>query len=295
MAAPPSHDPRITPARPDLAAAYLADTVAAARYAEGEAFHINASAAALRQEPRTDAPLLSELLHGENVTVYEIRGDWAWGQAARDGYVGYLRRDALAPGARDPSHMVTTLFAQVYSAPDLKAPARLTVPLAGLLVVARTEEEEPFAPLAAGGGWVSRRQIAALSAPVRDPVAVAELFLGAPYLWGGRTALGLDCSALVQLALALAGIALPRDSDLQRAACQEELATPVARSEARRGDIAFFPGHVGLMCDGTRLLHANATHMAVSTDPLDEVVARLAREHDPAFLGLYRPRVRILA
>ncbi|RMD89595.1 MAG: peptidase P60 [Alphaproteobacteria bacterium] len=289
------YDPRVTPARPDLAAAYLADTVAAARYADGEAFHVNASAAALRQAPRTDAPLLSELLHGETVTIYETRGDWAWGQAARDGYVGYLRRDALAPGARNPTHVVTTLFAQIYAAPDLKAPVRLTVPLAGLLVVARTEEEEPFAPLAAEGGWVSRRQIAALSTPARDPVAVAELFLGAPYLWGGRTALGLDCSALVQLALTLAGIALPRDSDLQLAACREDLATPVARTEARRGDLAFFPGHVGIMCDATRLVHANATHMAVSIDPLSEVVARLGRDHDPSLLGLYRPRARILA
>ncbi len=290
-----AYDPRLTPARPDLAAAYLADTIAAERYAEGEAFRVIGSAAALRRAAHSDAPLLSELLFGEGFTVYEARGEWAWGQSVRDGYVGYVRRDALAPGAGTPTHQVTTLFAQVYTAPDIKSPVRLTVPLAAPITVRDQDPSTRLARLEDGEGWISVAQIASLGAPVRDPVAIAERFLGAPYLWGGRTALGLDCSALVQLSMALAGIALPRDSDLQLAAVRNGLADLLDRTQARRGDLAFFPGHVGLMRDETCLIHANATRMAVSIDPLEEVVAWVARDHDPAFLGLYRLRADLKA
>ena len=289
------YDPRLTPARPDLAAAYLADTIAAERYAEGEAHRVTGSAAALRRDPRPDAPLLSELIFGEGFMVYEARGEWAWGQSHRDGYVGYVRRDALVPGEMAASHQVTTLFAQIYTAPDLKSPVRLSVPLAALIATGEHDPDTGFARLQGGEGWISTRQIAPLDAPARDPVAVAEQFLGAPYLWGGRTALGLDCSALVQVSLALSGIALPRDSDLQLAAMRDGLGEMVDRAQARRGDLAFFPGHVGIMRDETRLLHANATHMAVSVDPLAEVIARVARDHDPAFLGIYRLRAGLLA
>ena len=295
MTSPAICDPRLTPARPDLAAAYLADTIAAERYAEGEAYRIIGSAAALRRDPRTDAPLSSELIFGEGFTVYEARGEWAWGQSVRDGYVGYVRRDALAPGALAGTHQVTTLFAQIYAAPDIKSAVRLTVPLAALVATGETDPGARFARLEGGEGWISITQIAPLDAPVRDPAAIAERFLGAPYLWGGRTALGLDCSALVQLSMALAGIALPRDSDLQLAAVRDGLAETVDRTQARRGDLAFFPGHVGIMCDAARLVHANATRMAVTIDPLDEVVSWVARDHDPAFLGLYRLKAGLLA
>lgn len=269
--------------RADLAAAYLKGTVEAARFVEGTPRRIVAAAAPLRREPRADCPLDTELLRGETVMLYEARDDgWAWVQNGTDGYVGWLALDALgdpsdAANEDAPSHKVAALRSFRYPGPDLRFPAldclsmEARVRVTGEAVTRGTA----YALLSDGSAMVASHLVP-LDHAAADWVAVAEGFLGTPYLWGGRTSVGLDCSALVQLALAAGGIAAPRDSDMQEA----ELGTPLDISDGlpplARGDLVFWKGHVGIMRDAESLLHANGHTMSVAIEPLVRAVERIA-------------------
>jgi cell wall-associated NlpC family hydrolase len=266
---PMKPDRRLTPARPDLAARHLAGTVEAERFADATRCRVTAGTAPMRAEPDPLTPFDTELLHGEEIAVYEIAGPWAWGQSALDGYVGYVPAPSVASTeAPAPTHRVATLWANVYARPALKSPPFAALPFAARVAVA--EQREGFARIAPAS-WVSLGQLAPLAEPVADWVATARRFVGTPYLWGGRSPAGLDCSALVQLARQSAGHACPRDSDMQAA-----LGRALGPGEALgRGDLVFWRGHVGIMLDGQRMLHANGHHMATVIEPLDEAVARI--------------------
>ncbi len=267
-------DPRVMPARPDLAAEHLRGKVQAPRYVAGEEREIVAAVAPLRREPSNDAPLETEALHGERAVVYEMGADWAWVQLATDGYVGYLPAQVLAPPGPPPTHRVAALRTFVFPRASIKVPPRDALPFGARLAVDRINGE--FAVLSAGG-FVPARHVVPAGTHETDPVAVAERFLGTPYLWGGKTSLGIDCSGLVQVALAACGIPCPRDSDMQEAA----LGKDVALAQARRGDLVFWTGHVGMVRDASTLLHANAFHMAVVVEPLTDAVARIAAAGQP--------------
>jgi cell wall-associated NlpC family hydrolase len=262
-------DPRRTPARPDLAAAHLKGVVEAAVYAEPTRFVVTLPVAPLTRRPEAQAPLESQLLYGEAFTAYEHDGEWAWGQAEADGYVGYLPRAALAPAGGAPTHRVAALFTHVYPAPSLKARPLGWLTYGAHVTVAAIEAG--FAALD-GGGHIPVRHLVPRAHRAPDWVAEAERFIGVPYLWGGRAPTGLDCSGLVQLALAAAGRPCPRDSDMQAAELGQTLAP---RASLDRGDLVFFKGHVGIMLDGARMLHANAHHMAVAVEPLECARARI--------------------
>jgi cell wall-associated NlpC family hydrolase len=266
-------DPRLTPARPDLAAAHLEGKVTASRFSVGEMREMVEPQAPVRRAPRPDAPLDTEALKGERVTVYETEEGWAWGQLAADGYVGYLPANALAPIGLAATHKVTALRTLVFPGLDIKQPPLEALPLGARIAVARTEG--PFAVTAAGG-YLPSRHLSALDVHERDFVAVAERFLGTPYLWGGKTSLGLDCSGLVQVALTACGIACPRDSDMQEKALGRPFACNAELSDLRRGDLIFWKGHVAVLRDQTTLIHANAFHMAVAVEPVREAIARIA-------------------
>lgn len=285
---PAIDDARIVPARPDLAAAHLRGSIEAPRYAEGRDHAVQSGSTALRGEPDCSSPQLTELMYGEILTVYEDRGGWLWGQSALDGYVGYAERAAFRPARAVASHMVRALFAHLYLEPKAKSITTALLPMTARLALGSDSDCGRYAQLTGGNDWIFKSHVRSLAAPERDPTAVAERFFGAPYLWGGKTAGGIDCSGLIQISLAACGLAIPRDSDQQLAACKAGLAREVARKNARRGDIAFFPGHVGIMVDIDTLLHANATHMAVTVDPLQTVIERIAREQARPFSGLFR-------
>lgn len=263
-------DPRLHPFRPDLAAVALKDRVRAPRYVEGRERQVSAPAAPLRRTPECAARLETEALYGELVTVYEERDGWAWGQLARDGYVGYLPAETLSGEIRDRTHRVAALRTHVFPEPAVKAPPlRLLSLNAGLAVRAA---QGHFLELV-GGGYVAAAHAAPLGEHAPDFVAVAERFLGTPYLWGGRTSLGLDCSALIQLSMEAAGLPAPRDSDMLQAALGEALDTGDLAA-LRRGDLVFWREHLGVMLDGARLLHANAHHMETVIEPLGDAIAR---------------------
>jgi cell wall-associated NlpC family hydrolase len=264
-----SFDPRTTPARADLAAAHLKGKVDAPRFTEGEPRVVIDTSAPLRRAPRHDAPLDTEALYGERVTIYDIDGEgWAWGQIESDGYVGYLPANALVhPGAK-PTYVVRAPRTFLFAEPDIKTPPVMPLSFGSLIGVRKSEKEFSFT----GRGAIFSKHLAPISERELDIVATAQKFLGTPYLWGGKTSLGLDCSALVQLSLAAAGMKCPRDSDMQERA----LGDPVSLEKLQRGDLVFWKGHVAIACDPETLIHANAFHMAVAIEPLAAAIERIA-------------------
>jgi len=268
-------DARITPARPDLAAAFLKGKVSAQRFAGGSVMQVTCGVVDLRAAPSYDAGLHTQLLFGEHFTVYEDKGGWVWGQAALDGYVGYARSEHFG-GPGTATHQVISLSTPLLNAPDVKKGAPDMLPMNAKLAIA--ESGERFVRLA-DGGYAFAGHLAPLGHHAADWVSVAEQFVGIPYVWGGKTSTGIDCSGLVQTALQAGGIRSPRDTDMMEA----QLGASVSLdAELQRGDLIFWKGHVGLMLDGTRIIHANGYFMQVSIEPLALVRERtLAKEGVP--------------
>jgi cell wall-associated NlpC family hydrolase len=262
-------DPRITPARPDLAAAHLRDKVEAEHFVEGTEQEVIVGLAPVRKEPSHEAPLVTEALAGERVTIYQTDEEgWTWGQLATDGYVGWLPAAALLAPGPAPTHKVAALRTLVFPGPSIKLPPVDALPLGARIAVAR--EQESFA-VTSSGGFVPMRHLAPVANVEPDFVAVAERFVGVPYLWGGKSSLGLDCSGLVQIALTACGIKCPRDSDMQESA----LGKPASLAGLQSGDLIFWKGHVAIARGRNSMIHANAFHMAVTIESVAEGLARI--------------------
>ena len=276
-------DPRLTPARPDLADIRLRGRVEAQRFVEGRAARIVVPSAPLRRRPDPEAGLETEAVMGDAVTVYDIRDGFAFAQIARDGYVGYLPEAALGPADSAPTHRIAVLRSFIYPAPDLKRPHIAHLSL-GAAFAAEAREGEYWR--LGSGRYVFADHAVPLGRTEPDAVAVAERLLGTPYLWGGRTSLGLDCSGLVQLSLESAGLPCPRDADQQEGALGTAL--PPGLEGLRRGDLVFWKGHVGMMLDADRLIHANGHHMTVAVEPLTIAVARIAEKSFGAVTSIRR-------
>lgn len=277
-------DPRMNAFRPDLADAGLRGKVDADRFAEGTKYRVVAAAAPLKRVPRPDAPLDSEVLRGEVFSIFDETAEgWSWGQLETDSYVGYVPTEALGSPAPEPTHRVATLRTFIYPGPDLKLPALGALSIECRVTLAGETETRGtlYRHLVGGEGAVIAAHVRPLDAPREgDFVAVAERFVETPYLWGGRTSLGLDCSALVQLSLMACGHAAPRDTDLQ----EKMLGAPVERGiagELTRGDLVFWQGHVGILIDRQHMVHASGHHMTVVIEPLADAVERIARKHGP--------------
>lgn len=266
-------DPRLTPARPDIAAKYLQGKVEAARFVEGETREVRDATAPLRRDPSPDAALDTEVLKGEHVVVYETNDEgWCWGQLKKDGYVGWLPANALAVPGKPATHKVSALRTLVFPGPDIKLTPVESLPLGASLAIIR--EQSPFA--VSPSGFVPATHLLPIAKAEHDFVAVAERFLNAPYLWGGKTNDGIDCSGLVQIALHACNIHCPRDSDMQQQALGEALDPKAALSNLRRGDLMFWKGHVAIARDAETLIHANAFHMAVAIEPAEAALRRIA-------------------
>jgi hypothetical protein len=262
-------DSRRTPAKPDLAAAYLKGEIEAERYVEATRMVVSVPYAPMTAQPNGDARLTNQLLYGEPFAAYEMVGGWAWGQAERDGYVGYVPGACLLPAGPAPTHRIAQPMTLVYATPAVKI--RPVGWLSYGALVGVEEIENGFSALSTGG-FVPVPHLVPHDTFAVDWAAEAERMQDAPYLWGGRTPTGLDCSALVQLALQAAGRECPRDSDMQEAELGHTL-EPGTTPE--RGDLMFWKGHVGIMLDPARMLHANGHHVAVGVEKLETAVARI--------------------
>jgi cell wall-associated NlpC family hydrolase len=223
----------------------------------------------LRREPAHEAALDTQALFGERVTVYETSDEgWARGQLETDGYVGYLSANALAPAGNAPTHRVTAPRTFGFPGANIKLPPMIALPMGAMLEIVR--QDERFA-IDAFGSHFPLAHLAPIAKKQPDFVSVAETLLGAPYLWGGKSSLGIDCSGLVQIALQAAGIASPRDSKVQETALGT--ATPLAG--LRRGDLIFWKGHVAIARDNETIIHANAHHMMVAIEKAADAIARI--------------------
>jgi cell wall-associated NlpC family hydrolase len=269
----PAFDPRVTPWRAEVAAKHLQGTVKAVRFVEGRVMEVLAAQAPIRREPRPDAPLDTEALKGERVTIYDANAEgWAWGQLSSDGYVGWLPSAALGPPGPPPTHKVTALRSFVFAGPSIKTPPLEALPFGATLNVIRIEDRMA---ITSSGGRVPAAHLVPIAENEPDFVAVAERFVGVPYLWGGKTMLGIDCSGLLQIALPACGVSCPRDSDMQEQTFGRALDRGAGALNLQRGTLLFWRGHVAIARDRDTLLHANAFHMAVVIEPAGEAIARI--------------------
>src|SRR6202163_1137361 len=265
-------DPRLTPARPDLAAKYLEGKVEAKLFVEGEEFEISDAIAPLRCAPSPDAELATQALKGERAMIYDRNGEgFAWGQLNSDGYVGWLPDRALTKPGAAPTHKVTGLRTFAFPGPSIKLPPVETLVMGTTITV--TREVGAFA-VTREGWYLPRQHVGSIDHNASDFVAVADRFVGTPYLWGGKSSLGIDCSGLVQISLNAAGTGCPRDSDMQ----QDGLGRRLDQTEAKklkRGDLIFWKGHVAIVREADSIVHANAHHMTTVIEGTREAIARI--------------------
>jgi hypothetical protein len=262
-----SFDPRVTPLRDGIAARALEGVLAAEVYLDPKPLRCMVPAAGLRRAPDAASEQMDQLLFGEVFDVIEEEGGFLWGQARRDGYVGFVEAAALAPADLVPTHRVSAIRSYAFAGPSIKTRAWGPFSMNALVTV---EAVEGRLARVAGAGWIAVEHLTPIGVFARDPAAVAEAYLGAPNLWGGRESLGLDCSGLVQQALLACGRACPRDTDMQQG-----LGRAISRGEFGRNDLVFWKGHVAIGLDPERILHANAHHMAVAIESLEGAIERI--------------------
>lgn len=224
----------------------------------------------LREIPdaqRRKGKLESQLLYGEVFIAEDVHDGWVRGICAHDRYPGYIEQRFLTEDVTQPTHIITAARSHVYAEPTMKSPLVSNIGIGSRVCI--TEQGEKYVHVD-GMGWISKRHLMPLSETRIDHAATAMALLETPYYWGGRSGFGIDCSGLVQIALALAGITAPRDTEHQ----ETSIGTAIDHRDLVRGDIVFFPNHVGIMVDDAHIIHANAFHMKTIIEPLRTVEDR---------------------
>jgi cell wall-associated NlpC family hydrolase len=271
-----ARDPRIHAYRPDLADERLRGEVEAARFVSGRAARVAVPVADIRKAPRSDGGLNTQALYGDNVRVFDVSDGWAWIQADGDGYVGYVADRVLVAPDRRPTHVVTVPRTFLYPGPDLKLPRKGELSMGSRVAVAGAAETRGTRyALLASGEAVVEEHLAPIGWRAEDYVAVAEILIHTPYLWGGASAFGIDCSGLVQLSMRMAGNDVLRDSDMQAETIGSAVEPGDGLSGLRRGDLVFWKGHVAVMTGPDTMIHASGHTMTVAQEPLRQAIDRI--------------------
>mgnify|MGYP003382479970 CR=1 FL=1 len=271
-----AHNPRLHAFRPDLADIRLKGEVSAERFVSGSAAQIAVPVSDMKRLPAHDAGLDTQLLLGDAVQVYDRANGWAWVQAERDGYVGYVSESDLTGPVKPATHVVIEPRSFVYPGPDLRFPVVETVSMgSGVRATGEAETRGTRYLLLDHGAAMIANHLAPVVEHASDYVAVAERPVNTPYLWGGNTGFGIDCSGLVQLALRMSGVNVLRDSDMQEATIGAPLDPGLNHQNVQRGDLVFWKGHVAIMTDAEMMIHANGHTMLVSRERLDDAVKRI--------------------
>ncbi|MBZ9678025.1 NlpC/P60 family protein [Mesorhizobium sp. ES1-1] len=271
-----ARDARLHAFRSDLADVRLKGEIIADRFVSGRPARIGASVADMRKAPRPDAGVNTQLLFGDDVLVFEVAEGWAWVQAERDGYVGYVADTALGGRDHEPTHIVSVPRTFLYPGPDLRFPIGGQLSMGSTVTVVDSAETRGthYAILQSGEAVIAGHLRPLADLP-DDYVSMAEMFIGTPYLWGGVSGFGIDCSGLVQLSMRMAGRDVLRDSDMQAATLGEPLDPGPHHAGLRRGDLVFWKGHVAIMTDSETMIHANGHTMLVSREGLEDAIARI--------------------
>jgi cell wall-associated NlpC family hydrolase len=278
-------DPRLNAYRSDIADIALAERIAAQHYVEPVAATVLASVLDMSSAANVGAETVTQLLFGEGLMVLERRDGWCWGQSTRDSYVGYVKDTDLYFGAAaSATHKLRAAAAHSYEAANIKSSVARPLYRGSYVQVIANEGE--FAQLV-DGSFIRRKMLVDINHFEKDWVLLAGDMLETPYLWGGRSRAGIDCSGLVQVSLQACGISCPRDCDMQHA-LGDMIPPDVWDDGYERGDLVFFAGHVGIMVDSQLLLHANAFHMKTVIEPLKDVVARLLPDHAQPIIAARR-------
>ncbi|CAM1636728.1 Endopeptidase [Bartonella choladocola] len=270
-------DPRLHAYRLDLADEALRGKVEASRFVAGSLKRIVAPVAALYKIPDALSERQSECLFGENVKVFEEKNGFCWVQAQQDGYVGYVEQSKIGSIGNQPTHRVNVPRTFQYRDADLRSPMISPLSMGSRIsVVAEAETRGTRYARLDNGDFVVFNHIMPVTTVADDYVTIAESFIHTPYLWGGKSGLGIDCSGLVQLAMMMTGRTVLRDTDMQQATIGKNISPD---DGLKRGDLVFWKGHVAIMIDSGTLIHANGASMDVKTEPLDQAIARIALHH----------------
>jgi cell wall-associated NlpC family hydrolase len=266
-------DPRTHVIRADAAAQTLQGTVPDRKFLSPRRAMVVVPLANVMKTPDKNSEMISQYLYGELVDVYETAAGWSWCQSRNDGYVGYVEASALSDHIETGSEHVTSAFATCHSAPDPNSPTLFSLPMNARLSVETKRSVNSITMCKSSTGfWIADAAISADDAPPAAYLDILKLFLGTPYLWGGKSIWGIDCSGLVQIGLQSLGIECPRDTDLQRKHFAPHGTLPLA--QAKGGDIVFMPKHVAVLIDGGgNAIHADGVDMVVRFQPLAEILS----------------------
>ncbi|MBX4335454.1 C40 family peptidase [Bartonella raoultii] len=272
-----SKDPRLYAFRDDLADQRLETEVTARRFVQGKKRRVKTAVAGLFKENNKKSARQTECLFGEELLIFEQGKTMSWGQSLKDGYVGYIDTKALCTSTIKQTHVVSVPRTFQYLQADIHGPIETSLSMGSKVsVIDETEIHGTLYSILEKGKAIITRHLSPIGRVYEDYVKVAETLIRTPYLWGGASGFGIDCSGLVQLSMMMTDQMVLRDTDMQ----QETIGSPLKDDDnLKRGDLVFWKGHVAIMIDHKNVIHASGFSMDVMIEPLEDVITRTSQHH----------------